>query len=197
MKQQGILVAVLLQLYLEGNTFCTNCNIVKPITEFGQNKRKLDGYDIHCKSCRKQYYQEHKNLISIKNKIILNDPIKGNVLREKIRLQRKHRRQTDPAYKINCNHRRRVNHALKGTSKSIETLKLLGCSNEIWKLHLESLFKDGMTWDNHGKYGWHIDHIIPIKSFNVTILAEAKIAFNYINTQPLWWYENLVKGASK
>jgi len=49
-----------------------------------------------------------------------------------------------------------------------------------------------MTWNNYGD--WHIDHILPIASFDMTCFNEVRKAFNYKNTQPLWAVENLTKG---
>jgi hypothetical protein len=51
-----------------------------------------------------------------------------------------------------------------------------------------------MSWENHGKFGWHIDHIKPISSFDLTNENEQLECFNYKNMQPLWWNENLSKG---
>jgi hypothetical protein len=50
-----------------------------------------------------------------------------------------------------------------------------------------------MTWENHGKFGWHIDHIIPCASFDLTDLEQQKKCFHYTNFQPLWWRENILK----
>ena len=51
-----------------------------------------------------------------------------------------------------------------------------------------------MSWSNHGVWGWHIDHIIPLSSFNLRKKEEQKKAFNYKNLQPLWAEDNLSKG---
>ena len=67
-------------------------------------------------------------------------------------------------------------------------------SLEDFKKHLESKFKEGMTWDNHTFKGWHIDHIIPCSSFDLTDPKQQEECFHYSNMQPLWWYENLSKG---
>ena len=72
-------------------------------------------------------------------------------------------------------------------------LKYLGCSIEELKKHLESKFQEGMTWDNRGFYGWHIDHIKPLSSFDLSIEENRHKAFNYLNLQPLWAKDNLVK----
>ena len=61
--------------------------------------------------------------------------------------------------------------------------------------YFESKFQKGMTWKNYGRYGWHIDHIKPCSSFDLTNSEELKKCFNYKNLQPLWWQENLSKGA--
>ena len=74
------------------------------------------------------------------------------------------------------------------------TLKMLGCTAKEFKAHLESQFVDGMSWANYGYSGWHIDHIMPISSFNLNDVEEQKVCFNYRNTRPLWGKENLSKG---
>jgi hypothetical protein len=60
--------------------------------------------------------------------------------------------------------------------------------------HLEAQFRDGMSWDNYGRYGWHIDHIIPCSSFDLTDTDQQRKCFHYTNLQPLWAHENLSKG---
>jgi hypothetical protein len=58
-------------------------------------------------------------------------------------------------------------HALKGKNKSASTMNLLGVKNiEIVWQRLESLFQDGMTRENQGM--WHIDHIKPCSSFDLS-----------------------------
>ena len=67
----------------------------------------------------------------------------------------------------------------------------MGCSIESLISHLESQFKDGMSWDNYGYYGWHIDHIIPLSS--VSSEDEVYKLCHYTNLQPLWAEDNLKK----
>ena len=63
------------------------------------------------------------------------------------------------------------------------------------KKHLESLFQPGMSWENYGKFGWHIDHIIPKSFFQFTSTedVEFKYCWSLDNLQPLWWRDNIVK----
>src|SRR5574343_381163 len=82
----------------------------------------------------------------------------------------------------------------KKISKCEKTINLLGCSIEEFKKYLESKFQPGMTWENYGKYGWHIDHIIPCSAFNFLNPEDQKRCFHYTNMQPLWASENLSKG---
>ena len=65
---------------------------------------------------------------------------------------------------------------------------------ELYK-HIESLFTDGMSWDNMGD--WHIDHIRPVASFNFTTTEceDFKKCWALENLQPLWAKDNLSKGS--
>ena len=83
-----------------------------------------------------------------------------------------------------------------GKDKSASTIQLLGCNAAELKLHLESKFTVGMTWENHSQFGWHIDHILPCASFALTDPEQQKKCFHYTNLQPLWWVDNIKKGAS-
>jgi len=77
----------------------------------------------------------------------------------------------------------------KGFIKKSKTEKILGCSFEEFKIHLESQFEEWMTWDNWGKfngefnYGWDIDHIIPISSAKDE--SDTVTLCNYKNLRPL------------
>ena len=77
----------------------------------------------------------------------------------------------------------------KGYTKKSRTYNILGEEWSVVKQHMESLFKEGMTWDNHGE--WHIDHIIPISSGKTE--DEVLKLCHYTNLQPLWKEDNLKK----
>jgi predicted nucleic acid-binding Zn ribbon protein len=76
-----------------------------------------------------------------------------------------------------------------------KVFKLTGASSKSELLsYFESKFKEGMTWENYGWYGWHIDHIRPCSSFDLTNSEELKKCFHYTNLQPLWGMDNMSKG---
>lgn len=109
------------------------------------------------------------------------------------RRYRKERMRSDPVYALEqtCRRRLLIAFAKAGFSKKSPTKEMLGCNFEELKAHLESQFRDGMTWGNRGE--WHIDHIIPLASAKTE--AELLRLFHYTNLQPLWAEENLAKGA--
>ena len=140
------------------------------------NKEKIKEYYLTNKEKRREQQKEYK----------LNN-------REKINKQISNKTKTDPSFRLVRCLRGRLNHALKGTSKSKATLKLLGCTIEQLWIHLEKQFQPGMTRDNHGLY--HIDHIRPCASFDLTDPKQQAKCFHYTNLQPLWAKENISKGA--
>jgi hypothetical protein len=87
-----------------------------------------------------------------------------------------------------------MRNAIKFGYKSGSAVKDLGCSIEECKKYIESQFKESMTWENWGVYGWHLDHKIPLDSFDLTDREQFLKACHYTNLQPLWAKENLSKG---
>lgn len=81
---------------------------------------------------------------------------------------------------------------LTGKSKTTKTESLLGYTQCQLKERMELMFKDGMSWANHGD--WHIDHIKPITSFISEGIIDPKIINSLDNLQPLWAFDNLSKG---
>ncbi len=105
------------------------------------------------------------------------------------------KRKTDTLYRLKGILRTRiiVNLVANKYKKSKSTEDLLGEKIIKVKEYLESKFKPGMTWKNHGTYGWHIDHIIPLASAKDE--HDVIKLFHYTNLQPLWANENLSKGS--
>ncbi len=107
----------------------------------------------------------------------------------------RNRAKNDKNFKIAADLRSRLTHAVSGKYKSGSAIKDLGCSLSTFVKYIESKFQSYMTWDNYGRKGWHLDHIIPLNSFDLSNIIEFKKACHYTNLQPLWWYDNMSKGA--
>ena len=88
--------------------------------------------------------------------------------------------------------RSRIGDALKNDYKNGFAVDNIGCTVEELKRHLQSKFKSGMTWEN--REFWHLDHIVPLSSFDLSSPEELKKACHYTNLQPLWAKDNLRKG---
>jgi len=89
----------------------------------------------------------------------------------------------------------RIRKVLKNTKNNYHWESLVGYTACQLKQHLEKQFKEGMTWENYGFYGWHIDHIIPISVFNFSSPDDIdfKRCWALSNLQPLWAKDNIKK----
>ena len=105
----------------------------------------------------------------------------------------KKRRQNDPVFAITGRLRCRITNVLRGHSKSASTAELTGCTWKELMDHIEKQFKEGMSWDN--RHLWHVDHILPCASFDLSKPEEQRKCFHFSNLQPLWAKENLSKGS--
>lgn len=146
---------------------CVNNGVkTKDLSSGSKCEHGISSSDKRCSECLRIYQRKYKN----------------------------QRKATDPIYKLQHNLRSRLRKALKGKPKAGSAVRDLGCSLSEFKKYMESRFQPGMTWENHGFNGWHIDHIIPMSSFDLTNIEEVRKACHYTNLQPLWWHENLAKG---
>ena len=111
----------------------------------------------------------------------------------------KERRKIDPIYKLKVNMRRRLHHFYKSKNrkKTNSTFKLVGCTPDFLKEHLEKQFyphpttNEPMTWKNNTINGWHVDHIDPL-DLAITQDNVLKLMY-YTNLRPLWADENRKK----
>ena len=185
---------------------------MKNISLYYKSSSKKIGVESMCIDCRKQrnrdYYLKNKNKISKKNKSKSDtqkaqhkDYCKKYYKQNKKRISKKkaqyvsHKYKTDTVYRFMHNMKSRIRIAIKGATKTANTKTLLGCTGEQARRHLESQFTDGMSWDNYGLHGWHIDHIIPCASFDLSDPEQQRQCFHYTNLQPLWAKDNLEKSA--
>lgn len=144
---------------------------------------------------KKQEHLEYMKIYRQKNKTKIQQKTKEWKIKnkEKMKLIRQNKYNNDIEYRLTLLLRSRMKHALKGKLKIETTKNLIGCSMEQLKKYLENKFLIGMNWSNYGRNGWHIDHILPCASFDLTDPAQQKICFHYTNLQPLWAEDNLKK----
>ena len=201
---------------------CSKCKIEKPINLFGNCKTNKDNKMRMCKECKrvvdqgyrelhieeakiyqkayrertgynKKYYESHKDYFAAN----IRKYNKEN--REWFRQYEKNKKETDLNYLIAGNLRSRLYCAIKNEQKNGSAIQDLGITIseliDYLKLKFYSNPKSGemMTWENYGFRGWHIDHIIPLASFDLTDRQQLLKAVHYSNLQPLWWFENLSK----
>lgn len=164
---------------------CYVCKTKKDVSEFYADPSRSRGITSKCKKCTNIASRERK-----KRKMKTDDEYRksDNKKREGRRVLREGR---DPVFKLKRKMRNALRHSFKrkGYSKDTQSQKILGGDWNVVKEHFESLFTEGMNWDNMGK--WHIDHIIPL-SIAKTEEEIIKLC-NYKNLQPLWGEDNLKK----
>jgi len=151
---------------------CTKCKQSKTNEQFYKDKSSTNGLTCWCKECYNVYNKKRQPQVSQK-------------IREK--------RQNNPIFRLEGNLRARLQKGVERKSKSKGTITLLGCTGEECMEYLESLFWPGMTRENMGKGGGHIDHIIPVEKFDLSKEEEQKRCFHYTNLQPLWEDDNHTK----
>lgn len=170
-----------------------------------RSKATLDYYYKNRDKCladTRQYYSENKekHLTTVrsyqkknKSKCIANAKKWYSNNKEKAHTCERIRFENNLQYKLVKTQRSRVSTALKSQKaiKNQTTLTLLGCTLNELKKHLESLWLPGMSWENYSHKGWHVDHIKPCNTFDLTDPVQQKECFHYSNLRPLWAVDNL------
>jgi hypothetical protein len=162
--------------------------------------QKRENYLKKYRLVHKQEISDYSKIWYIKNrdKVLVYKKqyreLNRKILSEKAQEYNKKKLAKNSSFRILYHLRRRILKVLKENSKSKSTLELIGCSVDKLKLYLESKFQPGMSWQNYGLYGWHIDHIKPCCQFDLSKPEEQRKCFNYKNLQPLWAKDNLSKG---
>jgi len=201
---------------------CTKCNQVKDESFFGSHKLTKDKLQCHCKECinlnskkhrennpewsrnhylSKQEYYKKLTLDRYKNnrEVILNKQKEyATKHRDQINKYHRERRENNPNTRLANTLRSKISKNIKrlDSLKDQNTLNIVGLASwDDLKIHIESQFKEGMSWNNYGigknNTTWHIDHIIPISSANT--LEEVKKLNHYSNLRPMWGSDNIRK----
>ena len=199
----------------EGIKKCSACKNVLPLENFHKSNDKC-GYRSHCKKCRPlvdpyrpEYYKKwRENNSETKSK---TDKQYREKNAKKIKLYRStqeyknkkaiwdkvtyEKTKKDPLKLLTT----RVKSAMSGSikyHKNNQYFKIVGYTVEDLKSRLEQTFVDGMSWDNYGRKGWHIDHIKPLVLFDMSNEKEFIMAWSLDNLQALWETENCSKGST-
>jgi hypothetical protein len=177
----------------------TNQEIIKEKGRIYREKNQ-EQIKIRQKETSKKYYQKNKEVaIERSRNFRLNNPNYSKDYRERnpnySNEYRKKRITEDPLFKLSYSVRSRLHifFTKNNITKKSKTFDFVGCSPEFLKEHIEKQFKDGMNWENYGRNGWHIDHIIPLSSAKNE--EEIYKLCHYTNLQPLWANDNLSKGS--
>jgi 5-methylcytosine-specific restriction endonuclease McrA len=143
-------------------------------------------------SSKKKYAENENHKIKIKNEV--KEWKKKNP--DKLKIQKKKYKEKN---KLKCNISKSIIKKLKNKNASKNGKSTFNdiLPYTVQELHnrLESLFEDGMAWDNYGKE-WHIDHVIPDSWFKYESVEDEgfKKSWALENLQPMWSSENTSKG---
>jgi len=178
---------------------CTKCGKDKDIEDFGVKSSAKDGRKSRCKECRNEDNRTYRHATPEKQKAREQAYRKNN--RDKVRKAKREyvakRRKTDTAYRIKKDMRSRIIHALNGLNKSASTMALIGCSIPKLKQHLQiTAIANGYSDFNIDDYSgaeYHVDHIKPCASFDLSKEEEQRKCFHHSNLQILTAHENLEK----
>ena len=192
------------ELAQQGKKRCTKCSTIKLFNLFGPQKAGYMRLKAQCRECDVEYdkqFQSKNNTRSERDKTDKAKQYRKKYVTKNLDWWRKYereyrynRRKDDMFFKIKGNLSGRLSDLINKRNLSTNTFELIGCNRETFLSHIEKQFTEGMTWENYGLKGWHIDHITPLSSFDLIIESEVKKACHYTNLQPLWWYDNLEKG---
>ena len=196
---------------------CSRCGESKLLNEFHKKSDSPRGVQSMCKECRKESDTErYKDPSHRKERQERQQTRKYKEQREEYRFRpekiearrkrersekhlsgvrkRHHERERDDIqYVLKRALRRRLYNAVINNSKIGSAVDLLGCSVADFKVHIEKHFSYDMSWGNYGK--WHLDHKLPLSSFDLTQESQIKTACHYTNIQPLWATDNIKKGS--
>lgn len=169
-----------------------------------QTKRKRAAAKIESyqrKLARSKIYQEKNKAKMAAYKASWYEANKDRLLRRAVErypqtfARNRERCATDIQFALAMRLRARIHKALRacGVERSIRTAQLLGCSVAEFRSHVERQFTKGMAWENRSE--WHLDHIRPIASFDLTDLEQQRVCFHFTNIRPLWRRANQQKSA--
>jgi len=163
---------------------CRTCKEPKPIKEFSKDLRSSDGRSYRCRTCHQDKAKTYR----------ASDM--GKATRKRCSAIWRKKYMATPEGKL----RRTVSGAVREAMKKNSKIK----TNSVWvalpyspqdlRAHLESLFVEGMCWENYGE--WHMDHRVAQFHFKYDSVKdpEFQLCWALNNLQPMWATENIKKG---
>jgi hypothetical protein len=202
--------------------YCSRCDTTKALAEFSSDRSTKDRLSARCKQCRREYtkswyerlgkdarrsngyftterrvaYQREYHFRTRARRAELSKKwIENNLDKHRALTREAMRRHRATAKgKLQNNVARALHRALRGRKNGEAAFSLLKFTVEELIVHLERQFRRGMGWENYGK--WHVDHIVPLASFNYSEPSDPDFAraWALTNLRPLWAKENISKG---
>ncbi len=181
------------------NTFCPRCKNPKNLVlDFYPSKQTISGREYVCKACNSEKGRAYRKKETPSVEKLETRRANSRAWYASHKSYWPDRLAKNPSAKVATRMRTRVCNAIKRNfvsgSKSLPTEKLIGCSFLQLRAHLEKSFTKEMTWENYGPV-WHVDHIRPCATFDLTDPMEQLKCFNFSNLQPLSALENQKKGS--
>jgi len=172
---------------------CSKCKIEKTLEEFSIDLSTKSGRKSQCKECRKLISKKEYKSDPLSHNVRTSAYYKDNKesTRKQQRDYERKRLKVDPLFKLGKSMRCHLYRILQG-QKSMSTKELLGYNVEELKIHIESLWVEGMNWENWGKE-WEIDHIYPLSQYLKEGETRPSIINSLKNLQPISKIENRKK----
>jgi hypothetical protein len=158
-----------------------------PEPQRAANRRyaEIDGGKRNREKAKRFYHRNRKKQLAKRRAWEKANPEKHTA--EKLRWQ-KRRGERDPTWRMMRNISRHIAGVLNGGKRGRRTMALLGYTKSELRVHVEALFRPGMSWDNYGE--WHLDHRRPKASFDFKQPNALQDCWSLSNLQPLWKLEN-------
>ena len=160
---------------------------------------------VKAKAYRESYWKRPEVLAVQRDRMAkrLADPVKAAAHRERKRLWTRTNgvnryRCGTPAYRLQRRMSAAVRRCLRGNKEAgSKWLDLVGYGAAELQAHIEKQFLPKMGWHNMPE--WHVDHIVPLSSFQFTDAddPEFKAAWALTNLRPLWGLDNIRKQAKR
>lgn len=200
-----------------GMKTCTTCRLEKGLSEF---YRLASGrVDSRCKPCKRaenkaRYHadpvtrarniaaatESNKRLRERRLQRAAERYASDENTRERIANNRRayyERNRRDPILMMRKSIGAAIRRVIGSAKAGSRWFEVIGYAPTDLKRHLERQFLRGMSWENYGE--WHIDHIIPIASFDFSDNPRevAREAWSLPNLRPIWKADNMRKHAKR